>query len=76
MKPTRFCPHQRRYQPSRARVEHFVGQLRRREHAALVKSVPPAAENPILLNLLRDRLVRAANEVNEALAEAPKGGEE
>jgi hypothetical protein len=42
----------------------------------LVKSVPPAAENPILLNLLRDRLVRAANEVNEALAEAPKGGEE
>lgn len=53
------------------RLAHFHAQLARKAHDARVQAMPPRVENPILLRLLRDRLLHAAGEVTETLGDTP-----
>lgn len=57
------------------RVQHLYARLAAADRARLETRIPPNPENPILLKLLRDRLLRAAGEVHDALGAAPKVGE-
>lgn len=56
------------------RVQHLYARLAAADRARLETRIPPNPENPILLKLLRDRLLRAAGEVHDALGAAPKVG--
>ena len=57
------------------RLQHLHARLAAADRARLETRIPPNPENPILLKLLRDRLLHAAGEVHEALGDAPPKSE-